>query len=205
MYYNIFEARPPRPWCSNRRCDCRKYLDEWITWRDLQEKIRDDYFPCYESVLLRDWVMTVGSDGADDKPRTIREGEENHLCILTTKYPSKHKTSKPKSSRFVFAMFIIHEIFRGDDDESGYVLADDYWRLEFRTHEAEQINFGDFYQNSDGSTRWSGLIRYFDDALAVKFLERAVEVKCGTPKEEDFARKFLNHYKTLQRRELYEV
>ncbi|MBR6888229.1 MAG: hypothetical protein IKN16_07250, partial [Selenomonadaceae bacterium] len=142
----------------------------------------------YESALLRDWFVEAGADLDDGKPRPIRGGEENHLCVLTAKYPIK-----PKSSRLVFAMFIIHEIFEGDDEDAGYVVADDYWRLEFRPHEAEQINFWDFYQNKDGSTRWSGLFRYFDDATAVKFLERAVEVKRGTP-EENFAKEFLRRY-----------
>ena len=189
MYYNIFEARPPRRWCSNRRCDCRKYLDERITWRDLHKKVRDGYFPCMDSAALIDWCMSVGltSDGATTKK--IRQGEENHLCIFTTREP---ETSE--EDRFIFAMFIMHEIFPGDDEESGFVRADDYWRLEFRPREAVKLKYWDFYQNKDGSTLWgSELIRYFDDTTAVKFLERAVEVKRGTP-EKDFAKEFLRHY-----------
>ena len=37
------------------------------------------------------------------------------------------------------------------------------------------------------------MFRYFDDATAIKFLERAVEVKRGTP-EENFAKEFLKQY-----------
>jgi len=191
--YNIITAK--RRWCSHDDCQCKKYLDGKISRQELEtfwSPDDPDCYTCTDSALLRDWFMDAGAD-KDGRTRKIHEGEENHLCILTTKYPSNPNSSKPQSSRLVFAMFIIHEIFEGNDDESGFVVADDDWRLEFRPHEAEQINFWDFYQNKDGSTRWSGLFRYFDDALAIKFLERAVEVKRGTP-EEDFAKEFLKQY-----------
>lgn len=189
MYYNVFEARPPRPWCLNRRCDCRKYLDEWITWRDLNKKIREGFFPCMDSAALIDWCMAAGSTSDGATTKKIRQGKENHLCIFTTREP---KTTSDKD-RIIFAMFIMHEIFSGDDEHAGYVVADDHWRLEFRPREAAKLKFWDFYQNKDGSTRWSGLFRYFDDATAVKLLEMAVKVKRGTP-EESFAKEFLKHY-----------
>ena len=68
--------------------------------------------------------------------------------------------------------------------------------MEFRPREAKQMKFWDIYQNPNAPNRiqWgSGLFRYFDDATAVKFLERAVEVKRGTP-EENFAKEILRHY-----------
>ena len=168
-----------RPWCSNDRCACKKFFDG--------RNFRRGEFVCYESTLLRDWRVEVGED-TDGKPRTVRNGQENHLCVLTTKLPNTSEVD-----RIVFALFVMHEIFSGDDEHSGYVVADDYWRLEFRPPEAAKLKFWDFYQNKDGSTRWSGLFRYFDDAMAVKLLEMAVKVKRGTP-EETFAKEFLKHY-----------
>ena len=128
---------------------------------------------------------------SDGTPRPIRGGQENHLCVLTTVRPNM-----PESDRIIFAMFIIREIFSGDDENAGYVVADDFWRLEFRPDEVHMMKFWDVYRNPNAPQRiqWgTGLFRYFDDALAVKFLTRAVEVKRGTP-EETFAKEFLKHY-----------
>ena len=190
--YNIATAK--HAWCSDDDCACKKFFDGKISPEELDRQWEEESggsYPCYESALLRDWVMDAGSD-KDGKPRPIREGEENHLCVLTTKYPNMHE-----ESRFVFAMFIMRKIFPGDDEESGFVsAADGKFVLEFRPREAAQIKFWDYYQNPNAPQRiqWgSGLIRYFDDAAAVKFLERAVEVKRGTP-EEGFAKEFLKQY-----------
>ena len=183
IFYNIRKAK--RRWCSNDRCQCKKYLD--------RKNFRRDEFICYESTLLKDWRVEVGED-FDGTHRKIRGGAENHLCVLTTKYPDA-----TEDERFVFAMFFVKKIFVGDSESSGCVYADDYFRLEFRPHEAAQMKFWDVYQNSNAPQKkfWgTGLFRYFDDATAIKFLERAVEVKRGTL-EENFTKEFLNHYKEL--------
>lgn len=180
IFYNIRKAK--RRWCSNDRCQCKKYIDG--------KNFRRNEFICYESTLLKDWRVEVGED-FDGTHRKICGGAENHLCVLTTKYPNTSEIE-----RFVFAMFIIKKIFGGDSEHSGCVYADDYFRLEFRPHEAAQIKFWEIYQNPNAPQKkfWgTGLFRYFDDATAIKFLERAVEVKRGTP-EEDFAKEFLKQY-----------
>lgn len=186
--YNITKVK--RAWCSHDDCACKKYFDGKISSDELdsqwEPEINGD-FVCYDSAVLRDWCMYAGAN-SDGKLRTIRGGQENHLCVLTTVRPNM-----PESDRIIFAMFIMHEIFSGDDEDAGYVVADDFWRLEFRPREVHMMKFWDFYQNKDGSTRWSGLFRYFDDATAVKLLEMAVKVKRGTP-EESFAKEFLKHY-----------
>ena len=180
LFRNVRELR--RPWCSNDRCACKKFFGG-------RNFLRGE-FVCYENTLLRDWRVAVG-ENTDGKPRTIRDGQENHLCILTTVRPNM-----PEFDRIIFAMFIMHEIFSGDDENAGYVEADDFWRLEFRPDEVHMMKFWDVYRNPNAPQRiqWgTGLFRYFDDALAVKFLTRAVEVKRGTP-EETFAKEFLKRY-----------
>ena len=181
IFYNIHKAK--RSWCSSDRCACKKYLDG----RDFQP----DEFICYESTLLKDWRVEVGED-LDGTPRKIFDGAENHLCVLTTKYPDTAEIE-----RFVFVLFLIKKIFGGNNEHSGCIYAEDYFRLEFRPNEAVQVKFWDVYKNPNAPKKkfWgSGLFRYFDDDIAIKFLERAVEVKRGTP-EETFAKEFLNHYK----------
>ena len=185
ILYNIRTAK--RRWCANDRCQCKKHLDG--------KAFRRDEFVCYESTLLRDWRVEVGENLNDGTHRKICGGEENHLCVLTTKYPNVAEVE-----RFVFAMFFVKKIFVGDDEHSGCVYADDYFRLEFRPREAAQIKFWNFYKNPNAPQKnfWgTGLFRYFDDATAIKFLERAVEVKRGTP-EENFAKNFLENYYVRQ-------
>lgn len=174
-----------RPWCSNDDCDCKKYFDGRISSRSFSKKHNEGYFPCGESVTLENWE-------ARSESGCIAQNPEGHLCILTTRKPTA-----PENERFVFAMFIVHELF-DDEYESGKkfssVSADEYFRLEFRPHEAEQINFWKIFPKPPKKLTWGqNWFKYFDDATAVKFLERAVEVKRGTPKE-DFAKEFLKQY-----------
>ena len=185
IFYNVREAR--RPWCSNDRCPCKKFFDG-------RNFLRGE-FVCYESTLLRDWRVEVG-ENFDGTRRKICGGEENHLCVLTTREPNASETE-----RFVFALFLIKNIFAGDDDRTGCVESDENFRLEFRPHEAARMKFWDVYQNPNAPQKkfWgTGLFKYFDDATAIKFLERAVEVKRGSP-EENFAKDFLIHYKNFAR------
>ena len=184
IFCNIRTAK--RRWCSNDRCACKKYLDG--------RNFRRDEFICYESAFFRDWRVEVGED-TDGTRRTIRGGAENHLCVLTTREPHAAETE-----RFVFALFLIKNIFNGNAKRTGCVEAHDYWRLEFRPREAAQIKFGDVYQNPNAPHKkfWgTGLFRYFDDTTAIKFLERAADVKRGTL-EENFAKKFLENYHGLR-------
>lgn len=167
-----------RPWCSNDDCDCKKCFDRRIFRRKWD-------FPCHESATLTDWEIQATS-------RDIAQDPSGHLCVLTTR--------KPKASeneRFVFAMFIVHDIFWWEDeygDERNGVSADEDFRLEFRPTEAEQIKFWKIFPKPLKKLTWGqNWFKYFDDALAVKFLERAVEVKRGTP-EENFAKEFLKQY-----------
>ena len=104
----------------------------------------------------------------------------------------------PENSRMIVAMFIIGKVFEGDDEESGYVGANDNFDycLEFLPNEARKMKFWEIYHNDveKKDIHWgSGLFRYFTDEDAKKFLEMAVEVKRGTD-DEEFAEDFLNHY-----------
>ena len=103
LFRNVREIR--RPWCSNDRCACKKFLDG-------RNFCRDDFI-CYESTLLKDWRVEVGESTAG-KHLTICGGQENHLCVLTTRKPG---TSE--AARFVFAIFLVKKIFKGDGLPNG--------------------------------------------------------------------------------------
>lgn len=193
MDYNINVAK--RGWCSHEGNLCRKCLDKRISRKELEQRWnivdKDDYANdaglCNESFTLKYWYAEAGWD-SDDTPRRINNKNlAGHLCVLTTVYPNMKDVD-----RFVLAVFKIKGVFDGGNDRADYVLADDYWRLEFRPNEVSKMNFWDIYPSS--SKRWGqGLFRYFDDSTAIKFLERSVEVKRDTP-EEDFAKEFLKNY-----------
>ena len=107
----------------------------------------------------------------------------------------------PENSRMVAAMFIIGEVAEINDDYAGSVGANEDYCLEFSPNEARKMKFWKIYQNPNApdSIKWgSGLVRYFSDKDAVKFLEMAVEIKRGTG-DEEFARNFLNYYRKLNK------
>lgn len=190
MDYNVKVAK--RGWCSHKENLCRQFLDKKILPEELDRKWKqadkeDCPGTCNESFALKYWYAEAGWVDNPWRPcRIDRKDLTNHLCILTTVKPYM-----PDSSRFVLAMFIIKDFFEGDKKNPGKVSACNYWRLEFRPNETNEMNFWDIYP---GKPPWrQGLFRYFDDATAIKFLERAVKVKRGTP-EEDFAKEFLKQY-----------
>ncbi|MBR6712650.1 MAG: hypothetical protein IKI76_06635 [Selenomonadaceae bacterium] len=185
IFYNILNRN--RPWCSHDNNFCKKYLCKRISREELEQRwqVEDSGF-CNESITLLDWYAEAGWNNDDTTRKFSNTDMINHLCILTTVKPYM-----PDSSRFVLAMFIIKDFFEGDKKNPGKVSACNHWRLEFRPNETNEMNFWDIYP---GKPPWrQGLFRYFDDATAIKFLERAVEVKRGTP-EENFAKEFLKQY-----------
>lgn len=196
MKYNVNTAK--RGWCSHEGNFCSKHLAGKISREELEHRwLTEDSGFCNESITLSEkyysWYAEAGWN-SDDTPRRINNNKDlaGHLCVLTT-VPRSIKESNLKISdhdaRRVFAMFIIKEDFKGDEKKPGKVSADDYWRLEFRPKEVEQMIFKNAYTKI-----WrQGLFRYFDDSIALKFLEMAVDVKRGTP-EEDFANEFLRNY-----------
>ena len=167
-----------RPWCSNDDCDCKKSISR----KNFRRKCD---FPCGESATLINWE-------ARSESGCIAQNPSGHLCVLTTRKPAALE-----EERFVFAMFIAHDIFYWENEfgkKFSSVPAEEYFRLEFRLHEAEQIKFWDISPKPPKKLTWGqNWFRYFDDATAVKFLEMAVKVKHGTP-EETFAKEFLKHY-----------
>ena len=181
--YNI---KQHRAWCSNDECACKQYYDKKISPEELEKNWDEenvDLYTCYESAALCDWGFGAA--------QSIRNAQEGHLCLLTTKFPNMKE-----ADRFVVAMFIIGRFFEGDEENYGFVGSYENldYVLEFMPNEVHKMKFWKVYHNSDGSIKWSsGLFRYFSDDDAIKFLKMAVEVKRGTD-DEDFAKDFLNYY-----------
>ena len=187
--YNINVVK--RSWCS--RSDCKRYIDGKISYDELKNywsPYVEENYPCYDSIILRDWILNAGSDENGD-PRKISKIDDiiRKLCILTTIKPGYKE-----NDRIVFAMFIIGDTNYGDDSYSK-IIADDKYCLEFYYDEVDKLKYWEIHKlNKDSSKEWgSGLFRYFDNEEAIKFIKKAVEIKKGTS-EENFAKEFLSHY-----------
>ena len=177
--YNIEKKK--RSWCSNPRCDCRRFYDGDISYRELLQIFKEDGFLCYESIVLREWLTRVGESTKGD-PRTIRSALVNKLGILTTILPENEK------ERLIFGAFMIQEVFDGDNDNAGEVCGNQDYCLELTPKEARNVLFWDYFRNPNKpkNTVWaSGLIRYFDDNTAVKILQAMIDAK----EDEDGKRK----------------
>ncbi|MBQ8698098.1 MAG: hypothetical protein IJ812_06035 [Schwartzia sp.] len=163
--YNI--EKEHRVWCSNERCDCRRFYDGKISYKNLLKS-----YPCQESIALRDWRTYAGADANGD-PRKICGAVVNKLGIFTTVPPNEKE-------RFIFGAFMIRTIIEGDDNNGGAVHGNRDYCLELTPKEARKVRFWDYYKNPEKpeNRQWrSGLVRYFDDDTAVKILQAMLDAK----------------------------
>lgn len=179
--YNI--EKEHRVWCSNERCDCRRFYDGKISYKNLLNS-----YPCQESIALRDWCTYAGADANGD-PRKIRGTVVNKLGIFTTVPPNEKE-------RFIFGAFMIKKIIEGDDNNSGEVHGNRDYCLELTPKEARKVRFWDYYKNPQKpeNHQWgSGLVRYFDDNTAVKILQAMLDAK-EDKEGKNKARRLLSRY-----------
>ena len=168
--YNI--EKEHRVWCSNERCDCRRFFDGKISYQTLLKTRKGNDFPCYESIALRDWKAHAGASAKGD-PRTIRGAVVNKLGVFTTVPPNEKE-------RFIFGAFMMQRISEGDSDHIGVVLGNREYCLELTPKEARKVRFWDYYKNPNHpeNHQWgSGLVRYFDDDTAVRILKAMLDAK----------------------------
>ncbi len=188
--YNIETAH--HSWCSNESCNCRRYLDGKISRRDLIADMKNGGFICYESTMLRDWKASAGV--SNGRPMKLLKAQANSLAILTTRDPCDLE-----DKRFIFAVFLVDEIFEGDAKEAGYVKSNSKWRIELTPHEAHQMLFWNYYVNPNNPQSIAfrtGLHRYISDIQAVHILKDIFTIK-EQQNEKEFAKVFLQHYCTI--------
>lgn len=178
-------------WCQNFDCACRQYFKKKTTYKQLRKEFRESGGFCMESRLLNDWTAYAEYSWKNGpKPRVIRNSEENKLAVLTTRFPND-----TESERKVFAVFIIGNLFEGDSEYCGEVTAHSRYRLELTMEQSKQIDFWDFYQNTNNpkKKKWGqGIFRYMYDKDCAELLYQIIQIKKGT---EDFElAKEMYHY-----------
>jgi len=194
--YNINEAK--HIWCSGNESLCKKCLQGKISRDELIQEYSANGFICYESQMLKLWRAYAGINQTGrnkGKPMTLKNVRSNSLAILTTRLPYDND-----ENRFVFAVFLVHENYEGDNKEEGYVGANPNYKIQLTLNEAKQVKFWDFYYNRNKPELikfGSGLHRYLSDVQAAQILKKICEVKKGT-KDEIFANKLLDHFCTIK-------
>ncbi len=179
-----------RIWCTQNDCPCFQYLNNEISRSELDSF---DY-ACYESQMLRDWRAFAGEYHSGSKKgtaMTLRQVQNNSLCVLTTRNPGSNE-----SERYVFGVFLVDSFYEGNENEAGFVNSHKKYRLKLSPEEAYKILFWKYYKNKNSPERiqWgSGLHRYINDDTAVRILYDIAKIKHGTA-DEQLAEEFLNHF-----------
>ncbi|MDE7215061.1 MAG: hypothetical protein K2N68_04415, partial [Clostridia bacterium] len=114
-------------WCSTESY-CKAYLEGKLTREQLQAKFdTDNSAVCYESNLLRAWRYEAGFvvNGVNKgKPKTLKQIQNNSLCVLTTQ-----KSNSNSEERQIFGVFIVSRSEEGDALTAGCVEAHSKYRL----------------------------------------------------------------------------
>lgn len=190
--YNIYKAK--HVWCGGEDSPCYRYLNGDLTREELVNAYEDDGFVCYESKVLNEWRAYAGivqTGKRKGSPMTLRNARGNSLALLTTRLP--HAKDK---DRFIFAVFLIDEDYRGDRDSEGCVGANPKYRIKLSPLEAKKLKFWNYYFNPNRPEKivfGSGLHRYLSNTQSAQILRDICELKKGT-NEEDLAREFFEHY-----------
>lgn len=130
------------------------------------------------------------------KPKTIGRALKNTLCILTA-----CDEDASEDSRYIYGVFLVDEVFKGDKNQEGYVGADDKYRIKLSKEEANKILFWNYYANATNPQRilWnSGLFRYFHNTQAAQILKAIAELKKGT-EDEELAKDFYEQFCSINR------
>ena len=173
-----------RVWCSNEQCPCFQYYNGRIT-RDRLNQIMatPSDFVCYESTMLSDWMTQAGL--TEDGQTTKHFGSSLHkgaACVFTTRLPDMDE-----EDRFVFGIFIVDELFRGDDRKSGYVKCNTDYHIELTPNEARQLRFWNYYRNKNNpdKAQWgTGLYRFISNNGIIALLNDLIKLRENGNQEE---------------------
>ena len=199
--YNIESAK--RVWCNQPENLCNQYHQGLITRKALESEyeISKNMFGqsiCYESQMMQIWSAGAGyyhtGERAGQPMKLVRSGPDS-LALLTTRLPYDSE-----DKRKIFAVFLVHENYQGDDWEEGHIGADEKFRLELTPEEAGKLKFWDYYYNPNKPEKMvfgSGLHRYLTDQLGGQVMKEICRIKKGTS-QEALAEEFLAYYCELK-------
>lgn len=173
-------------WCCNPNSPCFQYYNNEITREEL-----DSYdYVCDESLLFKNWKTYAGYSKSN-KPKTIRSSNLNTLCTVTTR-----DFNSTEDERFIFAVFMVDELFEGDNEHQGHVSCNSKYKIKLSYDEAKKMPFWKYYYcpKSPQTVKWgSNLFRYIDYLQAAYILRDIALIKKDT-KDEELANEFYEHF-----------
>lgn len=190
--YNIEDAG--HSWCCSEESPCCQYYDGLLDRKELDQMCENDGYVCYESQMLRNWTALAGyvlKGDQKNKPMKMNKVQVNSLAVFTSREPGE-----PERDRFIFGVFLVDEVYQGDDYEEGYVKTKSKYKISLSRDEAHKMLFWNYYRNEKDpeNIRWGqGLHRYLSDEQAVNILKDIVEIKAGTT-DEYLAKDFLDYF-----------
>lgn len=170
--------------CSDEKSPCRLYQNGKMTREELDGLISGGDEQCHicdESQMLKIWKASAGRVQYGDnkgKPKKLKDLPCNSLALLTTRLPRAKE-----EERIIFGIFLVDDVFEGDDVDPGYVAAKSQYSIKLTPEEAMKMKFWDFYTNPNKKDviQWgSGLFRYLNDDQAIQILQAVVELKENT-------------------------
>lgn len=191
IQYNI--ERVKRDWCSQEECPCKQYYSGKITRKELDEQCDGEGYVCYESQMMRNWVVMAGFNNngvRKGESRKFREISRNMVAILTTRTKDMRE-----EDRIIFAVFLVSNAYEGDEEQEGTLTADPYYRIELSKDEAEKMMFWKYYYNPkkpDVIRMGSGLYRYLKDEQALQILIDIYNIK-SEQSEKEFVKNMIDH------------
>ena len=174
--YNISKDRT---WCCDKRNECARLIKE-----------NKKEFPCYESLLFKEFSMGPGTNlggKKDMEPRFIRGSRPGKLAFLTTVAPEMDG-----KDRYFIGLLDIKEIKNEQEvignKETSIVI-----------NPSIKLKFWDYYKNKDESKQWgSSLFRYLSDEVALIILEdlkKEYDKLKGFEKEKENLNGLIERYK----------
>ena len=133
-----------RRWCSTPGCPCYQYANGILTRMELDALRASRTLICYECCMLDEWKAQAGTirnglkEGENIK---IKNAFKNSIAILTTRLPGT-----TEKERFIFGLFLIDDLYEGDEDTSGYVSAQSRFRLFFTIEEGRKLPYWRYLQ-----------------------------------------------------------
>ena len=187
--YNIEVEK--RVWCTNERCPCYQYYKHRITKEQLISIMSTPSdFVCYESTMLSDWKTQAGLTEYGETKRFGSTLHKNAACIFTTRLPNMEERD-----RFIFGIFLVDEVFHGDDEKSGYVKCNTKYHIELKPTEARKIKYWNYYRNKNHPEReqWgTGLYRFISNQGIINILKDLIALRDDESKQEVIS--FLNEF-----------
>ena len=156
-----------RTWCNSDTCDCLLYLEGEITREELDSRMQDSGYVCYESQMLREWKAMAGIVQNGE-----RKGQPMHLSQVQT---NSLDPNIEENERYIFAVFLVDSSYDGDDTDEGFVTTRSEYKLKLSPAETHQMLFWKYHANSNHPdiAAWkSGLHRYLSGCASSPNIER---------------------------------